>query len=48
MGNTEKKGQGDLRTVRESLVKASKIKDPKTMWFFLRDVFNIFKFRMSY
>lgn len=33
--------EADLKAVRRGLIQASEIKDPWTMWFMLRDVFNL-------
>ena len=37
----EKKDREHLKAVREGLKKASEMEDPKIMWYFLRDIFNL-------
>ena len=41
MAQNKIKDQEDLKAVREGLRKASEMEDPKVMWFFLRDIFNL-------
>ena len=41
MDQDENRDPEDIKAVREGLKKASEMKDPWTMWFMVRDTFNL-------